>query len=97
MCTKEKVINRVPQELDVPLPRAVAVAALSACSIATRWSNLPGVEGTGSLWRARCLAGSHFPVFVREGPFFLFLFLQNLVERPLCASACAGGYPIRSI
>lgn len=58
--------------LDVPLPRVVAVAALSACSIASRWSNLPGGEGTGSLWKARCLAGSHFPVFVHEGPFFFF-------------------------
>lgn len=78
MCTKEEVINRVPQVLDVPFPRVVAVAALSACSIATRWSNLPGGEGTGSLWRARGLAGSHFPVFVSEGPFFLFFIPAEL-------------------
>lgn len=97
VCTKEKVISGVPQGLDVPLPRIVVVTALSACSKATRWSNLPGGEGTGSLWRARCLARSHFPVFVREGPFFLFLFLRNLVEPPLCARACAGCFPIRSI
>ena len=81
VCTKEKVIHGVPRVLDVPLPRIVVVAALSACSRATRWSNLPGGEGTGSCGEPGAWHDHTSLCLCVKGPSFFFHSCRTWLNR----------------